>query len=296
MNDQPVSYLQTDKQWANQSYAVKGEKSTIGGSGCGPTAMAMVLATWADSRVTPATECAWALANGYKALKHGTFYAYFQPAAARYGLSCSQLNYASIIGNGGSSYHGQVLKALGRGDLVIACMGPGNWTRSGHFVLLWDVNEALDIAYVNDPASTLTRRTRGSWKLFKTQVKYYFVIRKPAKVPEKEDAMNDTELKKLVEDTVRTAVQTMLPSLLKEAVMNGIITAKNETAMAEESSWSKTEGGWKLASALGIFDDTRPRSPFTREEAAATFLRMGLLARMAGSKETAEKMEEMGMD
>lgn len=37
MNPQPISYLQTDKQWATLPYAVRGESATIGGSGCGPT-------------------------------------------------------------------------------------------------------------------------------------------------------------------------------------------------------------------------------------------------------------------
>ena len=74
MNKQPISYLQTDAQWKNVAYAVKGESATIGGSGCGPTSMAMVLATWADSRVTPLSECAWAQAHGYKAPGHGTYY------------------------------------------------------------------------------------------------------------------------------------------------------------------------------------------------------------------------------
>ena len=191
MNNQPVSYVQTDRTWVNQAYAVKGESATVGGSGCGPTAMAMVLATWADPKVTPGTECAWALAHGYKALNHGTFYGYFAPAAARYGLVCTQINYASLYGNAASSYHTQVKKALAAGDMVIACMGPGNWTRGGHFVLVWDLREDLDIVYINDPASTLTRRTRGSWKLFKSQVKYYFIVKKPAKAPAKKEVAEE---------------------------------------------------------------------------------------------------------
>lgn len=299
MNNQPVSYLQTDRQWANQAYAVKGETATVGGSGCGPTAMAMVLATWADPKVTPGTECAWALAHGYKALNHGTFYGYFAPAAARYGLSCSQINYASLYGNASSSYHTQVKKALAAGDMVIACMGPGNWTRSGHFVLVWALREDLDIVYINDPASTLTRRTRGSWKLFRSQVKYYFIIKRPAKAPAKkeESTMTDAEIKTLIEETVRTTVQNVLPGLLKEAVQGGITAAKNETALAAEPGWSQSEGGWSLATELGVFDGTRPRSPLTRAEAAATFLRMGLLSRMAGRDGSAtETAEKLGMD
>ncbi len=86
MTEQPVSYLQTDPRWKNTDYSAKGEKTTIGASGCGPTAMSMVLATWADPAVTPKTECAWALAHGYKARGQGTYYSYFVPVARRYGL------------------------------------------------------------------------------------------------------------------------------------------------------------------------------------------------------------------
>ena len=83
MNTQPISYLQTDPRWGSLDYSAPGEKTTIAASGCGPTAMAMVLATWADPSVTPKTECAWALAHGYKAPRQGTYYGYFEPAGAR---------------------------------------------------------------------------------------------------------------------------------------------------------------------------------------------------------------------
>ena len=68
MNTRPVSYLQTDPRWGSLDYSAKGEKTTIRASGCGPTAMAMALATWADPKITPKTECAWALAHGYRRL------------------------------------------------------------------------------------------------------------------------------------------------------------------------------------------------------------------------------------
>ena len=95
---QPIRYLQTDPRWAKLDYSAKGEKTTIGASGCGPTAMAMVLATWADKSVTPKSECAWALSRGYKAPKQGTYYGYFTPAAKRYGLKAYMLNSTTIYG------------------------------------------------------------------------------------------------------------------------------------------------------------------------------------------------------
>lgn len=197
MTKQPVSYLQTDPKWANVSYSAKGESTTIGRAGCGPTAMSMVLATWADKNVTPKTECAWALANGYKAPHQGTYYGYFVPAAKRYGLSCYQINTASIYGNTGHVAHGNAKRQVDKGDLVIACMGKGLWTSSGHYVLVWKIDG--NTIYINDPASTRPARTRGDYSLFRQQVKYYWVIRHPDTVKEDPD-MTDAQVRKIVKE------------------------------------------------------------------------------------------------
>ena len=176
---QPIRYLQTDPRWAKLDYSAKGEKTTIGASGCGPTAMAMVLATWADKSVTPKSECAWALSRGYKAPKQGTYYGYFTPAAKRYGLKAYMLNSTTIYGKQDSPYHAKAKAALDQGHLVIACMGPGLWTSSGHFVLLWKLQG--NTVFLNDPASTRLARTQGNYALFRKQVKYYFVVERPTK-------------------------------------------------------------------------------------------------------------------
>ncbi len=197
MNRQPVSYLQTDPRWRDRPYAAPGEKTTIGGSGCGPTAMAMVLATWADPGVTPETECAWALAHGYKARGQGTYYSYFVPAARRYGLDCRQLNSVSLYGNSGAPVHDEAKEALERGDLVIACMGPGAWTGSGHYVLVWGTGGGT--VYINDPASTSPARTAGRYGTFREQVKYYWTVKAPEG---KETDMTEEQIRALVREEV----------------------------------------------------------------------------------------------
>lgn len=197
MNKQPVSYLQTDPKWAALDYSAPGEKTTIGASGCGPTAMAMVLATWADKSVTPKTECAWALAHGYKAPRQGTYYGYFIPAAARQGLKARQLSWTNIYGNSKSPLHEEARKAVEAGDLVIACMGKGLWTSSGHYVLVWKIQG--NIVYINDPASTRAVRTQGDYSLFKQQVKYYWVIECPEDKKEEPD-MTEKEVRALLEE------------------------------------------------------------------------------------------------
>ena len=197
MTKQPVSYLQTDGAWSFISYSAKGESTTIGRAGCGPTAMAMVLATWADKNVTPKTECAWALEHGFKAPHQGTYYGYFVPAAKRYGLVCRQITPGYIYGNADSPYHAEAKKALDNGDLVIACMGKGQWTSSGHYVLAWKIEG--NTIYINDPASKRTVRTRGDYSLFKKQVKLYWVIQCPKDKREEPD-MTEKETRKIAEE------------------------------------------------------------------------------------------------
>lgn len=258
---QPIIYLQTDPRWKNKDYSAKGEKTTIGASGCGPTAMAMVLATWADPAVTPETECAWALAHGYKAPNQGTYYGYFAKAAARYGLNCRMLNGVSIYGSTKSAYHSQAAKALEAGGLVIACMGPGNWTRSGHYVLVWKIDG--DTICINDPASTLSRRIRGSYALFLQQVKYYWTIDAPT--PKKK------------EDGIDMTIEEFLDKLTPEQAYFLVQKAELHMKDLAEPLWSRTEGHWKRATDAGIIDGTSPERPMRRDEVVAILGRKGLV-------------------
>ena len=262
---QPVSYLQTDPRWAGKDYSAKGEKTTIGASGCGPTAMAMVLATWADKNVTPATECAWALAHGYKAPRQGTYYGYFPPAAARYGLTCRQLNWTSLYGNAASTYHTQAKAALDRGCLVIACMGKGLWTSSGHFVLVWKI--AGNVVYINDPASTRADRIRGDYNLFRSQVKYYFVIEKPV------SSLDTTER----EDELDMTIDEMIERMTDEQAYRLMTKAESYVDSLSEPEWSKAEGHWQRATDAGIVDGTDPERPMKRDEVIAVLGRRGVI-------------------
>lgn len=198
MNSQPVLYYQTDRRWADVDYSAKGESTTIGRSGCGPTCMAMVIATWADRNVTPVEACAWALSHGYKAVNQGTYYSYFKPHGAAYGIQAEQLNGANLrnlSAKAAAPYHEAAERAVRNGDLVICCMGPGLWTSGGHFILLWDVQG--DTAYINDPASSKTARTRGSLKRLRDEVKYYFICRKPEQNKGDDDRMTQDQFNEM---------------------------------------------------------------------------------------------------
>lgn len=173
MNKQPVSYLQTDPRWSGRDYSAKGESTTIGKSGCGPTCAAMLIETLTGKTFTPADACAWALEKGYKAVNQGTYYSYFVPQFQAYGIPCRQLNSATLYGNAASSVHTQAFDLLQQGYYLIACMGPGLWTSSGHFVVVWWKDGKVRI---NDPASTADARRNGNPAVFQAQVKYYWAI------------------------------------------------------------------------------------------------------------------------
>lgn len=173
MNKQPVSYLQTDKRWKDKPYQVKGEKATIGGSGCGPTAAAMLIETLTGRALTPVDACKWSVDHGYKALNAGTYYGYFAPQFAAFGIKCWQLSWTNAYHNPKSKVHDQALEYLKQGYYLIALMKKGNWTSGGHFIVVWWADGKIRI---NDPASTRDRRVNGNINTFRNEAAYYWVV------------------------------------------------------------------------------------------------------------------------
>ena len=145
----------------------------------------MVIASLKDPAVTPVTTAEWSMSHGYKALNQGTYYSYFVPQFSAYGITCERLNQANLYGKSTSAAHEKALLALQGGDWVIACMGKGNWTSTGHFILLYRFENGF--VYINDPASTKETRLKSTWDLFAGQVKYMWVVRVPNKMASRPD-------------------------------------------------------------------------------------------------------------
>lgn len=176
----PVDYKQTDSKWGTMKYAVDGENSTIKSAGCGPTAMADVLAAIISPYVDPITCASWARMKGYKVYKSGTSYNYPVAQGAAYGLKVRRLNTANIYGNSGNAVHNEALKELQNGNWLIACMGKGIWTNSGHYIVVYGYQNGK--VYINDPASSVANRACNTWDVFKSQVKYYWAVDVPEEI------------------------------------------------------------------------------------------------------------------
>ncbi len=118
-----IYYEQTWPAYASYPYGY----TTVGSSGCGPTSMAMVISNLTGVTVSPKYMADWAVKNGFYVHGAGTAYAIFPVASAQYGLKCSTLY----------SYQKQeIISALQSGKLLITVVGPGDFTRGRHFLLI----------------------------------------------------------------------------------------------------------------------------------------------------------------
>lgn len=176
----PIDYKQGDSNWGSLPYRVPGEISTIKSAGCGPTSMADVLAAIVSPYINPATCAAWARQHGYKVLQSGTSYSYPVAQAAAYGVSVRRLNTANVYGKPADAVHNKALAELQAGNWLVACMGKGLWTSSGHYIVAYGYSGGN--VYICDPASSKAVRACNSWDLFKSQVKYYWAVDVPAMI------------------------------------------------------------------------------------------------------------------
>ena len=127
--DTPVVYYnQTDARWGNKLY---GRTGTIGWEGCGPTALAMVVASMTDNKVTPYDVAQWSAQNGYRCEGNGSYHSLIPNGGEHYGLTVDKIGKDSK----------KLVEALESGKLVIAIMAPGHFTTTGHFIVLRGITE-----------------------------------------------------------------------------------------------------------------------------------------------------------
>lgn len=118
-----VYFCQTDEAWASLPYG----SDTIGPYGCGPTAMAMAVATLTDEDTDPAAMAAWAVNHGYWASRSGSYHSIVPGTAKGFGLEVESFT---------ARTPDELLTALYTGKIMVALMGPGHFTQGGHFILI----------------------------------------------------------------------------------------------------------------------------------------------------------------
>ena len=143
-----IYFNQLDERYANQPYGT----DHIGGYGCGPTSMAIVVSSLTSETVDPVQMARWAYEHGYWCSKSGSYHTLIPGAAQAWGLSVEGCT---------ASEPQRILDALADGKLVVALMTKGHFTKSGHFIVLRGVQDEKIL--VADPASY--RRSQKVWDL-----------------------------------------------------------------------------------------------------------------------------------
>lgn len=143
-----VYFNQLDERYANEPYGT----DHIGGYGCGPTAMSIVISSLAGDIVDPVEMAEWAFENGYWCSKSGSYHSLIPGAAAAWGLPVAGCT---------ASEPQRLVDALSQGKLVVALMTKGHFTSGGHFIVLRGVRDGKIL--VADPSSY--SRSQKVWEL-----------------------------------------------------------------------------------------------------------------------------------
>lgn len=157
-----IHHKQNDPRWSGQQYtSVKNTSQTIGNSGCGPTSLAIAMSAY-GCVVMPPELCVLAVAGGFRTANSGTSWGFFAAVAPKFGRKAAQVTFANA------------LEALKRGKVVVASMGAGDYTKSGHYICLRDYDPYNEIIYTLDPVSGV--RNSCTTATIRTQGKAFWVV------------------------------------------------------------------------------------------------------------------------
>ena len=157
-------FLQWDPRWGYASY---GDGSVVGLSGCGPTALSMVLYyLTGDEGLTPDKIADYSMREGYYIAGTGTAWPLMEDVPPLYGISVSQPEKNERV----------MHQALDRGDLIICSMRPGDFTTGGHFVVVYGYTE--DGFLLNDPNCVARSRQTWPYSQIGGQIKHIWVFSK----------------------------------------------------------------------------------------------------------------------
>ena len=131
-------FMQWDDRWGYSEYA----GNVLGISGCGPTCLSMVAVYLTkDTSKNPKWMAEFATENGYYENGNGSKWTLMSQGAQQLGLNVREL----------SLDEERMAENLRAGNPIICILGPGDFTDSGHFIVLTGYRDGGFV--VNDPNS-----------------------------------------------------------------------------------------------------------------------------------------------
>lgn len=152
--------MQWDKRWGYEAYG----DSIIGLSGCGPTCLCMAYLYFTeDATENPRTLAEFADENGFYTVG-GTSWSLWTEGVKLLGLSGQELPLDE----------NHMKRALDNDGLIVCSMRPGDFTTTGHYILLRGYEEGGFL--VNDPNRRSHSQRQWSYEELKGQIKNLWVL------------------------------------------------------------------------------------------------------------------------
>lgn len=153
--DHPL-LMQWDSRWGYYAYG----ESNIGLAGCGPVCLSMViLSLTGNEDATPDKLADYSMKNGHYVSGTGTAWSLMTAAPTAYDISARELGLDENV----------MKQLLNQGGMIICAMRPGDFTTTGHFIVIYDYNKYGFL--VNDPNSRERSDKTWPFSTLKTQIK-----------------------------------------------------------------------------------------------------------------------------
>lgn len=150
-------FLQWDSRWGYHSYGTEG---LIGLDGCGPTCLSMVIVGLTqDLQKNPQAVASFSVENGYLDPSAGTTWALMTTGARQLGIQAEEIRLDESV----------MKNELSQGHPIICSMRPGDFTTTGHFIVLTGYRDGEFT--VNDPNSRSRSSRTWSYSELSHQIK-----------------------------------------------------------------------------------------------------------------------------
>lgn len=227
-----IYFNQGDAAWNSSGYGIRA-------AGCGPTSMAVCISTLTEKWVTPVDTTSWAYEQGYYS-SAGSEHRAIPAMAEHWGLKCDGL---------GTNYQ-KIKESLKHGRPVVSLMGPGYFTRGGHFMVLTEI-DSNDNVTVADVGSRKRSQYKYSLHDVISQSKVasaggpFWSIYKQGKAKTQNDSKSNKQVLKISKNK-KTATKAKVNQKEKEIIQSFYTElSKNLTDLEKELPNSKVLIGKK---------------------------------------------------
>ena len=155
-------FLQWDQRWGYEQYS----GDLLGLTGCGPTCLSMVsVYLTGDTTMTPSSMAKFAESHGYASTGNGSSWTLFSEGGVKLGFDVTEIPLVEK----------RIVDNLNVGNPIVAIMGPGDFTTTGHFIVVTGYKDGK--IKINDPNSKKNSEKLWDFSKIKGQIRNLWVFR-----------------------------------------------------------------------------------------------------------------------